>query len=123
MDDDIVTLRNTFAPLLPWVYMWRYSIGFVAKKIKGRSSRILGQESPHLKEWYGDHLWSPGCYHGSVGDRAGKLLRNTFPRRTALLIRRLYMQKNANKPCSLSTGVVTEGDRHFVHPLEYVKPR
>ncbi len=21
----------------------------------------------NLKEWYGDHLWSPGCYHGSVG--------------------------------------------------------
>jgi REP element-mobilizing transposase RayT len=20
-----------------------------------------------LKEWYGDHLWSPGCYHGSMG--------------------------------------------------------
>ncbi len=42
-------------------------VGFVAKKIKGRSRRILGQESPHLKEWYGDHPWSPGWYHGSVG--------------------------------------------------------
>jgi putative transposase len=67
VDDDIVTLRNTFAPLLPWVYMWRYSIGFFAKKIKGRSSRILGQESPHLKEWCREHLRAPGCYHGSVG--------------------------------------------------------
>src|SRR3972149_4547607 len=36
-------------------------------KIKGRSSRILRQEFPHLKDWCGDHLWAPGCYHGSVG--------------------------------------------------------
>lgn len=24
-----------------------------------------------LKEWYGDHLWSPGCYHGYVGQGWG----------------------------------------------------
>ncbi len=41
--------------------------GFIAKKIKGRSSRILRQHFPHLKEWCKDHLWAPGCYHGSVG--------------------------------------------------------
>ncbi len=29
--------------------------------------KILREEFPHLKEWCGEHLWSPGCYHGSVG--------------------------------------------------------
>jgi len=34
---------------------------------KGRSSRILRQEFPHLRDWCEDHLWAHGCYHGSVG--------------------------------------------------------
>jgi len=48
-------------------YPPKYSLSFIAKKIKGRSSRILRQEFPHLREWCGEHLWAPGCYHGSVG--------------------------------------------------------
>jgi putative transposase len=48
-------------------YPPKYSVSFIAKKIKGRSSRILRQNFPHLKEWCNDHLWAPGCYHGSVG--------------------------------------------------------
>ena len=39
----------------------------IAKKIKGVSSRILRKEFPHLREWCGDHLWAPSCFHGSVG--------------------------------------------------------
>jgi len=41
--------------------------GFIAKKIKGRSSRVLRQHFPYLREWCKDHLLAPGCYHGSVG--------------------------------------------------------
>jgi len=48
-------------------YPPKYSVSFIAKKIQGRSSRILRQNFPHLKEWCKDHLWAPGCYHGSVG--------------------------------------------------------
>ena len=48
-------------------YPPKYSPSFIAKKIKGRSSRILRQEFPHLREWCPEHLWAPGCYHGSVG--------------------------------------------------------
>ena len=32
--------------------------------IKGRSSRILRQEFPHLNDWCGEHLRAPGCYNG-----------------------------------------------------------
>lgn len=48
-------------------YPPKYSSSYVAKKIKGRSSRILRQNFPHLEEWCKDHLWAPVCYHGSVG--------------------------------------------------------
>ena len=48
-------------------YPSKYSVSFIAKKLKGGSSRILRQNFPHLKEWCKDHLWAPGCYHGSVG--------------------------------------------------------
>ena len=45
----------------------KYSVSFVAKKIKGRSSNIMGQNFPHLEEWRKDHIQAPGCYRDSVG--------------------------------------------------------
>ena len=48
-------------------YLLKYSVSFIAKKIKGRTSRMLRQYFPHLREWCTDHLWAPGCYHGYVG--------------------------------------------------------
>jgi putative transposase len=48
-------------------YPSKYSVSYISKIIKGRSSRVLRGEFPHLKEWCGDHLWAPSCYHGSVG--------------------------------------------------------
>ena len=26
------------------------------------------KEFPHLKEWCGEHMWAPSCFHGSVGN-------------------------------------------------------
>jgi putative transposase len=49
-------------------YPPKYSVSFIAKRIKGKSSRVLRKEFPHLKEWCRDHLWAPSCYHGSVGN-------------------------------------------------------
>ncbi len=49
-------------------YPPKYSVSFIAKNIKGNTSRVLRQEFPHLKDWCGDHLWAPSCYHGSVGN-------------------------------------------------------
>jgi len=48
-------------------YPPKYSVSFIAKNIKGKSSRVLRKEFPHLKEWCEDYLWAPSCYHGSVG--------------------------------------------------------
>jgi putative transposase len=49
-------------------YPPKYSVSFIAKRIKGKSSRVLKKEFPHLKEWCRDHLWAPSCYHRSVGN-------------------------------------------------------
>ena len=49
-------------------YPPKYSLSYIAKKIKGVSSRILRKEFPHLQEWCGDHLWAPSCFHGSAGN-------------------------------------------------------
>ncbi|SNQ60473.1 IS200/IS605 family transposase [Candidatus Methanoperedens nitratireducens] len=49
-------------------YPPKYSVSFIAKKIEGSTSRVLRQEFPHLKDWCGDHLGAPSCYHGSVGN-------------------------------------------------------
>ena len=48
-------------------YPPKYSVSFIAKRLKGRTSRILRQEFPELKEWCKKSLWAPSCYHGSVG--------------------------------------------------------
>ena len=48
-------------------YPPKYSVSWIAKRIKGRSSKLLRDQFPRLKEWCPDHLWAPSCYHGSVG--------------------------------------------------------
>lgn len=47
-------------------YPTKYSPSFIAKSLKGRTRRILRKEFPHFKEWCGEHVWAPSCYHGSV---------------------------------------------------------
>ena len=39
-----------------------YSVSWVAKRIKGRSSKLLRDQFPQLKVWCPDHLWAPSCY-------------------------------------------------------------
>jgi len=48
-------------------YPSKYSVSFIAKGLKGRTSRILRQEFPELKKWCKKSLRAPSCYHGSVG--------------------------------------------------------
>ncbi len=48
-------------------YPPKYSVSCIAKRLKGRSSKLLRDRFPHLKEWCPDHLWAPSCYHSSVG--------------------------------------------------------
>ena len=45
----------------------KYSLSWIAKWIKGRSSKLLRDRFPPLKGWCPGHLWAPSCYHGSVG--------------------------------------------------------
>jgi len=42
-------------------------ISWIAKRLKGRSSKLLRDQFPQLREWCPGHLWAPSCYHGSVG--------------------------------------------------------
>ena len=49
-------------------YPPKYSVSWIAKRIKGGgSSKLLRDRFPHLREWCPGHLWAPSCYHGSVG--------------------------------------------------------
>jgi len=43
----------------------KYSVSFIAKRIKGRRGRELREAFPHLKEWAGIGLWESSCFHGS----------------------------------------------------------
>ncbi len=60
-------------------YPPKYSVSFIAKRIKGRSSRESCEAFPHLKEWCGKGLWAPSCFHGSVGhgwEVVGRYIQN-----------------------------------------------
>jgi len=61
-------------------YPPEYSVSWIAKLIKGRSSKqtllekaftekrfAVRDRFQQLKEWCPGHLWAPSCYHGSVG--------------------------------------------------------
>ncbi|RCV64607.1 REP element-mobilizing transposase RayT [Methanophagales archaeon] len=41
----------------------KYSVSWIAKRIKGMSSKLLRDQFPQLKVWCPDHLWAPSCYH------------------------------------------------------------
>jgi hypothetical protein len=60
----ILSLARSRCALLPSP---KYSVSGIEKRIKGRSSKLLRDQFPQLKEWCPGHLWAPSCYHGSVG--------------------------------------------------------
>jgi REP element-mobilizing transposase RayT len=41
----------------------KYSVSWIAKRIKGRGSNLLRDRFQQLKEWRPGHLWAPSCYH------------------------------------------------------------
>jgi putative transposase len=48
-------------------YPPKYSVSEIAKRIKGKSSKLIRERFPELKKWCEGSLWAPGCFHGSVG--------------------------------------------------------
>jgi len=56
---DHIHLFNQYPP--------KYFVSFIAKRLKGRNSRILRQEFPELKKCSEKSLWAPSCYPGSIG--------------------------------------------------------
>ena len=57
-------------------YPPKYSVSWIAKRLKGRSSKqtllekaftekrfAVRDRFPHLREWCPGHLWAPSCYH------------------------------------------------------------
>ena len=49
----------------------------IMQKIKGRSSRMLQQEFPHLKKRYwGQHIWARGYFCTTVGPVTDQMIRD-----------------------------------------------
>ena len=49
----------------------------IMQKIKGRSSRMLQQEFPHLKKRYwGQHIWARGYFCTTVGQVTDQMIRD-----------------------------------------------
>ena len=53
------------------------SVSEMMQKIKGRSSRILQQEFPHLrKRYWGQHIWARGYFALTVGQVTEQMIRD-----------------------------------------------
>jgi putative transposase len=49
-------------------YPPKYSVSYIANRLKGASSRYLRQKFPELRDTVKEGaLWSASCFHGSVG--------------------------------------------------------
>lgn len=49
-------------------YPPKYSVSYIAHRLKGATSRILRQKFPELREQVKtSSLWARSCFHGSVG--------------------------------------------------------
>ena len=49
----------------------------IMQKTKGRSSRVLQQEFPHLKKRYwGQHIWARGYFCTTVGQVTDQMIRD-----------------------------------------------
>lgn len=52
------------------------SVSEMMQKIKGRSSRMLQQEFPHLwKRYWGQHIWARGYFDVTVGQVTEEMIK------------------------------------------------
>ena len=49
-------------------YPPKLSVSYIANRIKGATSYYLRRQFPELRKWCPKALWSPSCFHGSVGN-------------------------------------------------------
>ena len=57
-------------------YPPKHSISYIMKQLKGRSSRMLQKEFPHLKKRYwGRHFWAKGFGAWSTGNITDKMIQ------------------------------------------------
>ncbi len=54
-------------------YPPKHSLSYIAKRIKGSTSRILRKEFFHLREWCGEHFRAPSCFCGAGMGCCGKV--------------------------------------------------
>jgi len=64
LDIEVIDMAVNVDHIHPFMkYPPKYSVSWIAKRIKGRSSKLLRDQFPQLKEWCAGHLWAPSCYH------------------------------------------------------------
>lgn len=53
-----------------------HAVSYLMQKLKGRSSRLLQQEFPHLrKRYWGQHLWARGYFCATVGQVTDEMVK------------------------------------------------
>jgi putative transposase len=54
-----------------------HAVSYIMQKLKGRSSRLIQQEFPHLrKRYWGRHLWARGYFCATVGQVTDEMVKD-----------------------------------------------
>jgi putative transposase len=54
-----------------------HAVSYLMQKLKGRSSRLIQQEFPHLrKRYWGQHLWARGYFCATVGQVTEEMIED-----------------------------------------------
>jgi len=54
-----------------------HAVSYLMQKLKGRSSRLIQQEFPHLrKRYWGRHLWARGYFCATVGQVTDEMVKD-----------------------------------------------
>ncbi len=59
----------------------QHAVSYLMQKLKGRSSRLIQQEFPHVrKRYWGQHLWARGDFCATVGQVTEEMITDSIER-------------------------------------------
>ena len=96
----------------------KYSVSWIAKRIKGRSSKLLRDRFPQLKEWCPGHLWAPSCYHKTFKKSFIKNASQSVGHGWEVVEKYISGQKGYEKTDTVSV-VVIEEEKEKAHKTWY----
>jgi|GEM_PF-145522 len=100
-------------------YPPKYSVSWIAKRLKGRSSKLLRDRFPQLRELCPGHLWAPSCYHKTFKESFIKNASQSVGHGWEVVEKYISGQKN-HKKIDTVPAVVIDEEKEKAHKTWYI---